>query len=135
MSQRTRAGARKKEPAHEPEAGGPGGQPSGSRPAVEPNISRPATEPNRARGPRPALVDYVSDVDTDGDDIVWEYESEELHTPVSSDDEGNKHHWPEFNDQYSFGEGRFELGTRFATIERFKEVVNDTFIAEGRELV
>ncbi|XP_052118923.1 uncharacterized protein LOC107493000 [Arachis duranensis] len=55
----------------------------------------------------------MSDVDTDGDDIIWEYESEELHTPVSSEDEGNKHQWPEFNDQYSFGEGRFELGTRF----------------------
>ncbi|XP_072074347.1 uncharacterized protein [Arachis hypogaea] len=77
----------------------------------------------------------MSDIDTDGDDIIWEYESEELHTPVSSEDEGNKHQWPEFNDQYSFGEGIFELGTRFATIERFKEVVKDTFIAEGRELV
>ncbi|XP_020963773.1 uncharacterized protein LOC107610504 [Arachis ipaensis] len=29
---------------------------------------------------------------------------------------------------------RFELGTRFATIERFKEVVKGSFIAEGREL-
>ncbi|XP_057760429.1 uncharacterized protein LOC130980804 [Arachis stenosperma] len=40
----------------------------------------------------------------------------------------------EFDDDYAFGEGRFELGTRFATVERFKEVVKDSFIVEGREL-
>ncbi|XP_020964242.1 uncharacterized protein LOC110265589 [Arachis ipaensis] len=84
---------------------------------------------------RPAVADYVSDVDTDNEDIVFEYESEELHTPVSLEDEGNKPHWHEFDEHYDFGEGRFELGTIFATIKRFKEVVKDSFIAEGRELV
>ncbi|XP_015938964.1 uncharacterized protein LOC107464556 [Arachis duranensis] len=84
---------------------------------------------------RPAVADYVSDVDIDNEDIVFEYEPEELHIPVSSEDERNKPNWPEFDEHYGFGEGRFELGTRFATIKRFKEVVKDSFIAKGRELV
>ncbi|XP_057734647.1 uncharacterized protein LOC130950118 [Arachis stenosperma] len=65
---------------------------------------------------------------------MFEYESEDLHTPISSDDEGRGEKFPEFNDEYAHGEGRFELGTRFATVERFKEVVKDSFIAEGREV-
>ncbi|XP_025625076.1 uncharacterized protein [Arachis hypogaea] len=77
---------------------------------------------------------YVSLIQDDDDDPVYDYESETLHTPISSDDESSKHKFPEFNDDYEHGEGRFELGTRFATIERFKEVVKDSFIAEGREL-
>ncbi|XP_025616609.1 uncharacterized protein [Arachis hypogaea] len=65
---------------------------------------------------------------------MFEYESEDLHTPISSDDEGRGEKFPEFNDEYAHGEGRFELGTRFATVDRFKEVVKDCFIAEGREV-
>ncbi|XP_057748079.1 uncharacterized protein LOC130967277 [Arachis stenosperma] len=105
--------------------------PSTSRPGRQPNKSRPARDPSM----RPAIAEYVSDADTDHEDIVFEYEFEELHTPVSLEDEGNKPHWPEFDEQYGFGEGRFDLGTRFATIERFKKVVKDSFITEGRELV
>ncbi|XP_072057427.1 uncharacterized protein [Arachis hypogaea] len=68
-----------------------------TRPAKQPNTSRPGSQPNRSRparepSMRPAIADYVSDVDTDNEDIVFEYESEELHTPVSSEDEGNKPH-------------------------------------------
>ncbi|XP_015958579.1 uncharacterized protein LOC107482561 [Arachis duranensis] len=66
--------------------------------------------------------------------IVFKYESEELHTPISSNDEGSSRRFPEFNDNYAHCEGRFELGTRFATVERFKEMVKDSFIAERREL-
>ncbi|XP_057719980.1 uncharacterized protein LOC130934418 [Arachis stenosperma] len=47
---------------------------------------------------------------------------------------GRGEKFPEFNDEYAHGEGRFELGTRFATVERFNEVVKDSFIAEGREV-
>ena len=65
---------------------------------------------------------------------MFEYESEDLHTPISSDDEGRGEKFPEFNDEYAHDEGRFELGTRFATVDRFKEVVKDSFIAEGREV-
>ncbi|XP_057719633.1 uncharacterized protein LOC130934061 [Arachis stenosperma] len=65
---------------------------------------------------------------------MFEYESEDLHTLISSDDEGRGEKFPKFNNEYAHGEGRFELGTRFATVERFKEVVKDSFIAEGREV-
>ncbi|XP_072062624.1 uncharacterized protein [Arachis hypogaea] len=65
---------------------------------------------------------------------MFEYESEDLHTPISSDDKGRGNKFPEFDDDYAHGEGRFELRTRFATVDRFKEVVKDSFIAEGREL-
>nr|XP_025618784.2 uncharacterized protein LOC112710668 isoform X1 [Arachis hypogaea] len=92
-----------------------------------PNEEQPNTDPS--------VRFYVSTVqDDDDDDPIYDYHSEELHTPNSSDDESSRHKFPEFDDDYAFGEGRFELGTRFATIERFKEVVKDSFIAEGREL-
>ncbi|XP_025611866.1 uncharacterized protein [Arachis hypogaea] len=77
---------------------------------------------------------YESLMQDDDDDPVYDYESETLHTPISSDDESSKHKFSEFDDDYEHGEGRFELGTRFATIDRFKEVVKDSFIDEGREL-
>ncbi|XP_015943212.1 uncharacterized protein LOC107468445 [Arachis duranensis] len=77
---------------------------------------------------------YVSLIQDDDNNPVYDSESETLHTPISSDDESSKHKFLEFNDDYEHGEGRFELGTRFATIDRFKEVVKDSFIAEGREL-
>ncbi|MED6130164.1 hypothetical protein PIB30_115317, partial [Stylosanthes scabra] len=64
------------------------------------------------------------------EELVYEYEEEALGTPVSSDEEHVKHDWPEFNDEYAFGEGHFELGTRFATLDKFREVVKDMFIAE-----
>ena len=88
-------------------------------------------QPNRG----PTVRFYVSAVpEDDDDDPIYDYHSEDLHTPNSTDDESSKHTFPEFDDHYAFGEGRFELGTRFATIERFKEVVKDSFISEGREL-
>ncbi|XP_072060263.1 uncharacterized protein [Arachis hypogaea] len=99
----------------------------GPDPNVQPNKG---PEPNRDQHVR----FYVSLIQDDDDDPVYDYESENLHTLISSDDESNKHKFPEFNDDYEHGEERFELGTRFATIERFKEVVKDSFIAEGREL-
>ncbi|RYR32625.1 hypothetical protein Ahy_A10g047160 isoform B [Arachis hypogaea] len=64
---------------------------------------------------------------------MFEYESENLHTPISSDNEGRGNKFPKFDDDYAHGEGRFELGTRFTTVDRFKEVVKDLFIAERWE--
>ncbi|MED6160249.1 hypothetical protein PIB30_049739 [Stylosanthes scabra] len=66
------------------------------------------------------------------EDYAYEYHSETLHTPVSSEEEYKKYEWPELDDEYEFGEGHFELGTKFATIEKFRDVVKDLFIAEGR---
>ncbi|XP_025670684.1 uncharacterized protein [Arachis hypogaea] len=77
---------------------------------------------------------YVSEVPTEPEKIMFEYESEELHTPMGSDDEGEGHKFPEFDDDYAHGQGRFELEMRFASVERFKDVVKDSFIAEGREV-
>ncbi|MED6203928.1 hypothetical protein PIB30_004058 [Stylosanthes scabra] len=38
------------------------------------------------------------------EELVYEYASETLHTPVSSKDEYAKHACPEFNDEYGFGD-------------------------------
>ncbi|XP_025607940.1 uncharacterized protein [Arachis hypogaea] len=77
---------------------------------------------------------YVSEVPTEPEKIMFEYESEELHTPMVSEDEGVGHKFSEFDDDYAHGQGRFELGMRFASVERFKDVVKDSFIAEGRRV-
>ncbi|XP_020967434.1 uncharacterized protein LOC110266768 [Arachis ipaensis] len=112
----------------------------------EPNIQQQANSgpneheansgPNEQQPNRdPTVRFYVSAVqDDDNDDPIYDYHSENLHTLNSTDDESSKHTFLEFDDDYTFGEGRFELGTRFATTDRFKEVVKDSFIAEGREL-
>ncbi|XP_020974942.1 uncharacterized protein LOC110270301 [Arachis ipaensis] len=84
---------------------------------------------------RPPIGLYVSEKVSDDDDPIYEYELEDLHTPVSSEDEGEKHEFPVFDEKYGFGEGRFEIGTKFVTIDGFKKVVKDMFISEGRELL
>ncbi|MED6188965.1 hypothetical protein PIB30_091012 [Stylosanthes scabra] len=50
---------------------------------------------------------YVGQTQVGEDSVLLEYESEDMHTPVSSEDEGRKHHFPEFNNEYAFGQGRF----------------------------
>ncbi|XP_016165235.1 uncharacterized protein LOC107607849 [Arachis ipaensis] len=102
-----------------------------TRPAVYAEEAVPTVQPND----RPPIGLYVNEEDSDDDDPIYEYESENLHTPVSSEDEGDKHEFLAFNDEYRFGEGRFDIGTKFATIDGFKEVVRDIFISEGRELL
>ncbi|KAJ1390019.1 Transposase, MuDR, plant [Sesbania bispinosa] len=67
-----------------------------------------------------------------------EYESEELHTPVGSEDEeedcvGEK--WPEFNTNVGYGNVRFELGMIFPNLEVFKEAVKDYAVYEGKQLI
>ncbi|MED6196423.1 hypothetical protein PIB30_047376 [Stylosanthes scabra] len=61
---------------------------------------------------------YVPKFIQSNEDYVYEYHSDTLRTPVSSEDEYQKYEWPEFDDDYDFGEGHFELGTKFATIEQ-----------------
>ncbi|XP_072071863.1 uncharacterized protein [Arachis hypogaea] len=113
------------------QSSGPNEQQTRKNVGPDPNV-----QPNR--GPQPNRDQhvrfYVSLIQDDDDDPVYDYESENLHTSISSDDESSKHKFSKFDDDYEHGEGRFELGTRFATIERFKEVVKDLFIAGGREL-
>ncbi|MED6121286.1 hypothetical protein PIB30_028660 [Stylosanthes scabra] len=76
---------------------------------------------------------YQPLIHSSDEDYVYDYESETLHTPVSSEEEYEKHSWQEFRNRYAFGEGHFEIGYKFATLEDFKDVVNDLFIAEGRD--
>ncbi|MED6172289.1 hypothetical protein PIB30_048719 [Stylosanthes scabra] len=57
-----------------------------------------------------------------------------LHTPISSKEEYKKHVLPEFDYEYGFGERHFELGIKFATIEKFMDVGKDLFIFECRIL-
>ncbi|XP_057745171.1 uncharacterized protein LOC130963039 [Arachis stenosperma] len=78
--------------------------------------------------PPPGYNDDSDDENSSGE------EKQDLHTPVSSDEEAEKQYWPEFHDEYGFGEGHFEVGTKFATLDDFKEVVKDLFIFEGRQL-
>ncbi|RYR25463.1 hypothetical protein Ahy_B02g059238 [Arachis hypogaea] len=122
---------KKTRPAPKPRRNGPNANQQRSRPAVHAEEPLPNVQPRDM----PPIGLYVSVEVSDDDDPIYKYASEELHTPVSSEDEGEKHEFPVFNEEYGFGEGRFEIGTKFATIDGFKEVVKDMFISEGRELV
>ncbi|XP_025611182.1 uncharacterized protein [Arachis hypogaea] len=136
-------------PAAKPKGTGPSARPKRTRPTAKPKGSVPHHKPQKTGAAVHAEEDvpyvqpndgppiglYVNEEESDDDDPVYEYASEDLHTPVSSEDEGDKHEFPVFNEDYGFGEGRFEVGTKFATIDGFKEVVKDMFIAEGRELL
>ncbi|MED6206886.1 hypothetical protein PIB30_030768 [Stylosanthes scabra] len=77
---------------------------------------------------------YQLEVPSSEEEYAYEYESETFHTHVSSDGEFSKHKWQEFNVVYGFGQGHFEIGTKFATLESFKDVVKDQFIAKDRQL-
>ncbi|RYR00335.1 hypothetical protein Ahy_B07g088465 [Arachis hypogaea] len=122
---------KKTRPAPKPKRNGPNANQQRSRPAVDAEEPLPNVQPRDL----PPIGLYVSEEISDDDDPIYEYASEELHTPVSSEDEGEKHEFPVFNEEYGFGEGRFEIGTKFATIDGFKEAVKDMFISEGRELL
>nr|XP_025662559.1 uncharacterized protein LOC112758174 [Arachis hypogaea] len=122
---------KKTRPAPKPRRNGPNANQQRSRPAVDAEEPVPNVQPRDL----PPIGLYVSEEVSDDDDPIYEYASEELHTPVSSEDEGEKHEFPVFNEEYGFGEGRFEIGTKFATIDGFKEVVKDMFISEGRKLL
>nr|XP_025692984.1 uncharacterized protein DDB_G0286299-like [Arachis hypogaea] len=103
---------KKTRPAAKPKRNGPNANQQRSRPAVHAEEAVPIVQPRD----RPLIELYVTEEVSDDDDPIYEYASEELHTPVSSEDEGKKHEFPVFNEEYGFGEGRFEIGTKFATI-------------------
>ncbi|XP_020964745.1 uncharacterized protein LOC110265803 [Arachis ipaensis] len=68
------------------------------------------------------------------EDPIFEYESETLLTPESSEDERDRYEFPQFNEGVEFGEVNFELGMEFATIESFKNALKDHIIFEGRKI-
>ncbi|MED6154378.1 hypothetical protein PIB30_111845, partial [Stylosanthes scabra] len=51
---------------------------------------------------------YQPELVPSDEEYAYEYKSETLKTPVSTDEEDfHRHAWPEFNDDYAFGNGHF----------------------------
>ncbi|KAI9124439.1 hypothetical protein K1719_004361 [Acacia pycnantha] len=60
------------------------------------------------------------------DENGYEYDSEELKTPRSSDDEGHDSETlAQFNEKAEFGHVNLELGMEFVSLEQFKNAVKD----------
>ncbi|XLR50131.1 hypothetical protein S83_000803 [Arachis hypogaea] len=68
------------------------------------------------------------------EDPIFEYESETLLTPESSEDKRDRYEFSQFNEGVGFGEVNFELEMEFATIESFKNALKDHVIFEGRKI-
>lgn len=71
------------------------------------------------------------------DEDLGSYKSEDLHSPVSSDDEANNYNktqFPQFDEVAGFGKVRLELGMEFGDLQSFKEAVKDYTIDVGREM-
>jgi hypothetical protein len=65
------------------------------------------------------------------------YVSEELRTPISTDDEGDGNRnivYPQFNENAGFGEVNLELGMEFPTLQKFKDAVKDYTIHKGKDI-
>ncbi|GAU48741.1 hypothetical protein TSUD_192400 [Trifolium subterraneum] len=70
--------------------------------------------------------------DDEDDDL---YHSEELKSPISTDDEDDgKHVFPQFNESAVFGEVQLEEGMEFPTLAVFKQAVKDYNINISREV-
>lgn len=71
------------------------------------------------------------------EDLNFEYQSEELHSPIASDDDerGDRPVFPQFNEEANFGNVNLELGMEFTTLQQFKTVVKDYNIHLGREVI
>ncbi|XP_072086128.1 uncharacterized protein [Arachis hypogaea] len=96
--------------------------------------------PNGAARPTAAsqLIDEKDEKDEECEEEieepVFDYESETLLTPESSEDERERYEFPQFNEGAGFGEVYFELGMEFPTIETFKNALKDHVIYEGRKI-
>ena len=63
------------------------------------------------------------------------YKSEELNSPISSDEEGNEREvFPQFNPAAQFGQIQFEVGMEFDKLMTFKDAVKDCNIFCGRNI-
>src|ERR1044072_1450426 len=65
------------------------------------------------------------------------YFSEELHSPVSSDEENNsgrRPRFPQHNAGAGFGHVHLEIGMEFPDLKSFKNVLKDFTIAQGRDI-
>ncbi|XP_052114080.1 uncharacterized protein LOC127745429 [Arachis duranensis] len=79
-----------------------------------------------------------SDDDIDSDPNCYQYESEDLHSPMSSDCEDDYDSeqgvWPQENPTAPFGQVYLELGMEFATMDEFKRSVRKYNIQIGRSI-
>ncbi|XP_016164339.1 uncharacterized protein LOC107606838 [Arachis ipaensis] len=89
--------------------------------------------PNVVHGAGDNDEPIVEELDSDIDK-PYQYESEAFNSPISSDDEGRKPKFHEFDDDTGYGEVDFEIGEMFDTIAQFKQALKDMFVFEGKEL-
>ena len=71
------------------------------------------------------------------DDDNQSYASEDLHSPVSTDDEGRsglRPTFPQHDEVAGFGNVRLEVGMEFRDLKSFKKAVRDYTIEVGREI-
>ncbi|KAH1262161.1 hypothetical protein GmHk_02G004845 [Glycine max] len=74
------------------------------------------------------LNEVEAEVETDG------YHSEELHIPISSDDEDEDVEvYPQYSQSSGVGEQKLELGMEFGTLGEFKSALREYSILMGRE--
>ncbi|GAU46358.1 hypothetical protein TSUD_325000 [Trifolium subterraneum] len=76
----------------------------------------------------------LEDVREENEDGNDSYHSEELKSPISTDDEDDsgKRVYPQFNEAAKFGDVHIELGMEFGNLETFKAAVGDYTIDLGR---
>jgi hypothetical protein len=100
-------------------------------------------EPSRRRNKRPTegqgtginVEENVDENDFPNDNDS--YHSEELRSPISTDDEGDgngREVFPQFNSNAEFGQVHLELGMEFETLDIFKEAVRNFTIYHGRDI-
>lgn len=98
-------------------------------------------------GQQPEWEDSSEEDSSEDLDVEWEgigseeesdnYHSEELRSPISSDDEndGNERPvFPQFKEGAQFGQVHLEVGMEFATMNTFKKALKDYTIYHGREI-
>jgi hypothetical protein len=100
-------------------------------------------EPSRRRNKRPTegqgtginVEENVDENDFPNDNDS--YHSEELRSPISTDDEGDgngREVFPQFNLNAEFGQVHLEIGMEFETLDIFKEAVRNFTIYHGRDI-
>jgi len=100
-------------------------------------------EPSRRRNKRPTerqgtSINVEENVDeNDFPNNNDSYHSEELRSPISTDDEGDgngREVFPQFNSNAEFGQVHLELGMEFETLDIFEETVRNFTIYHGRDI-
>nr|XP_025692818.1 uncharacterized protein LOC112795074 [Arachis hypogaea] len=103
-----------------------------------PNVNRNMTQQQSEAEVPPPNNSQQEDDDIDSDPDYYQYESEDLHNPMSSDCEDDYDSeqgvWPQGNPTAPFGQVHLELGMEFATMDEFKRSVRKYNIQIGRSI-